>query len=48
VKVSARSAPLSLSSLADDTLVGADVVAHALGVSVRQVSRAVSKGCRWW
>ena len=31
--------PLSLASYPDDALVGADVVARVLGVSVRQVGR---------
>jgi len=39
VKVQPRTAPLSLSAYADDAIVGADVVAQALGISARQVLR---------
>ena len=39
MKVQPRTAPLSLSSYDEDTLVGADVVGQALGLSARQVLR---------
>lgn|SRR2546427_3177472 len=39
MKIQPRSPPLSLSSYDEDTLVGADVVGRALGISARQVLR---------